>query len=181
MAARFFPCDTHCNPQDILPLEVFLFGARIMDRFSPHFKPNIVSFSCRFYPKEVLMVDRFNLSGDFRGAIVNIKSTLTNVQQSVGEIRTDDQNARKELEKLIGQLSDALQKVPEKSQEHAEAVAETAKMLVETAKAEKPNKAMVQITGEGLKRAAQNLADVLPTVVTIAGQIVMAVTKLVGM
>jgi hypothetical protein len=99
----------------------------------------------------------------------------------VGEIRTDDQNARKELEKLIGQLSDALQKVPEKSQEHAEAVAETAKVLVETAKAEKPNKAMVQITGEGLKRAAQNLADVLPTVVTIAGQIVMAVTKLVGM
>jgi methyl-accepting chemotaxis protein len=127
------------------------------------------------------MADRINLSGDFRGSIVNIKSTLTNVQQSVGEIRTDDQNARKELEKLIGQLSEALQKVPEKSQEHAEAVAETAKALVDTAKSEKPNKTMMQITGEGLKQAAKNLADVMPTVVTIAGQIVLAVTKLVGM
>ncbi len=101
------------------------------------------------------MADRINLSGDFRGSIINIKSTLTNVQQSVGEIRTDDQDARKELEKLIGQLSEALQKVPEKSQEQAEAVAETAKVLVDTAKAEKPNKTMVQITGEGLKQAAQ--------------------------
>lgn len=126
------------------------------------------------------MADRINLSGDFRGSIINIKSTLTNVQQSVGEIRTDDQNARKELEKLIGDLSEALQKVPEQSREHAEAVAETAKALVDTAKAEKPNKTMLQITGEGLKQAAKNLADVTPLVVTIAGQIVSTVVKLIG-
>ena len=126
------------------------------------------------------MADRINLSGDFRGSIINIKSTLTNVQQSVGEIRTDDQNTRKELEKLIGDLSEALQKVPEQSREHAEAVAETAKALVDTAKAEKPNKTMLQITGEGLKQAAKNLADVSPLVVTIAGQIVSMVVKLIG-
>jgi methyl-accepting chemotaxis protein len=118
------------------------------------------------------------MSGDFRGAIINIKSTLTNVQQSVGEIHTDDENARQELEKLIGQLSEALEKTPEESQEHAQAVAETAKALVDTAKAEKPNKTMLQITGEGLKKAAQNLAEVMPTVVTIASQIVMTVAKL---
>jgi hypothetical protein len=126
------------------------------------------------------MADRINLSGDFRGSIINIKSTLTNVQQSVGEIRAGDQDTRKELEKLIGQLSEALQKVPEKSQEKAEAVAETAKALVDTAKAEKPNKVMVQITGDSLKQAAKNLADVMPIVALIAGQIVLAVTKLVG-
>ena len=124
------------------------------------------------------MPDRFSMSGDFRGAISNIKSTLTNVQQSVGEIRTDDQNARQELEKLIGQLSEALEKTPEENQEHAQAVAETAKALVDTAKAEKPNKTMLQITGEGLKQAAQNLAEVMPVVVTIASQIVMTVAKL---
>jgi len=118
------------------------------------------------------------MSGDFRGAIINIKSTLTNVQQSVGEIHTDDENARQELEKLIGQLSEALEKTPEGNQEHAQAVAETAKALVETIKAEKPNKTMLQITGEGLKQAAQNLAEVMPVVVTIASQIVMTVAKL---
>lgn len=126
------------------------------------------------------MPDRFNMSGDFRGAMINIKSTLTNVQQSVGDIRTDDQNARQELEMLIAKLSEALQKVPEEKQEQAQAVAETAKALVEAAKTEKPNKTMVQITGEGLKQAAQNLAGVMPTVVTIAGQIALTVAKLVG-
>ena len=126
------------------------------------------------------MADRINLSGDFRGSIINIKSTLTNVQQSVGEIRSNDQDSRKELEKLIGQLSDALEKVPEKSREQAEAVAETAKVLVDTAKTEKPNKAMIKITGEGLKLAAQNLADVMPIVVTIAGHIALTVAKLIG-
>ena len=126
------------------------------------------------------MADRFNLSGDFRGAIVNIKSTLTNVQQSIGEIHTEDEMARKELEKLIGQLSEALQKVPAEKQEQAQAVAETAKVLVDTAKAEKPNKTMLQISGEGLKQAAQNLADVMPAVAGIAGQIVLTVAKLTG-
>lgn len=126
------------------------------------------------------MADRFNMSGDFRGAIVNIKSTLTNVQQSVGEIHSNDESARKELESLIAQLSEALEKVPAGQEEQAQAVAETAKVLVDTAKAEKPNKTMLQISGEGLKQAAQNLAEVMPTVVTIASQIVMTITKLTG-
>ena len=126
------------------------------------------------------MPDRFNMSGDFRGAVINIKSTLTNVQQSVGDIRTDDQAARKELERLIGQLSESLQNVPEQNQEDAQAVAETAKALVDAAKAEKPNKTMVKITGEGLKQAAQHLAGAMPVVVKIAGQIAATVEKLIG-
>jgi hypothetical protein len=131
-------------------------------------------------PKGAKMADRFNMSGDFRGAIINIKSTLTNVQQSVGDIRTSDETSRKELESLIGQLSEVLQNVPAEHQEEAQAVAETAKVLVDTAKAEKPNKTMLQISGEGLRQAAQNLAEVMPTVLTIAGQIVMTITKLTG-
>lgn len=126
------------------------------------------------------MADRINMSGDFRGAVVNIKSTLTNVQQSVGDIRTDDQNAREELEMLIGQLSEALQKVPAKNQEHAEAVAETAKALVDTAKAEKPNKTLVQVTAQGLKLAAQNLAEVMPSVVTLATRIAVIVSNIIN-
>ena len=124
------------------------------------------------------MADQFNMSGDFRGAIINIKSTLTNVQQSVGDIRTSDESTRNELETLIGQLSEALQNVPQGHEEQAEAVAETAKMLVDTAKAETPNKTMLQISGEGLKQAAQNLVDVMPAVVTIASRIVVAVVNL---
>lgn len=126
------------------------------------------------------MADRFNMSGDFRGAVVNIKSTLTNVQQSVGSIVTDDKDTLHTLENLVAQLSDALQNIPAEKQEQAQAVAETTQILVETARSETPNKTMLQITSDGLKQAAQNLAEVLPSVVTIAGQIVMAVTKLAG-
>jgi len=121
-------------------------------------------------------------SGDFRGANLNfnIKSTLTNVEHNVGNIITSDQDARRELEKLIKQLSEALQKIPADKQEEVQAVAETAKALVDSAKAEKPNKTMLKITAEGLKQAAQNLADVMPTIVPIAGQIALTVMKLVG-
>lgn len=126
------------------------------------------------------MADKFNMSGDFRGSVINIKSTLTNVQQSVGDIRNGEEATRKELEKLIGELSAALQSVPPENQEQAEAVAETAKALVDAAKAENPNKTILQISGEGLKQAAQTLAGVMPSVVTIASQIVLMVAKLTG-
>lgn len=126
------------------------------------------------------MADKFTMSGDFRGAVINIKSTLTNVQQSVGAMHNGDESTRKELEKLIGALSEALQSIPAENQEQAEAVAETAKALVEAASVEKPNKTILHISGEGLKQAAQNLAGVMPSVVTIASQIVLTVAKLTG-
>ena len=43
-----------------------------------------------------------------------------------------------------------------------------------------PNTGVNSITGEGLKQAAQNLADVMPTVLTIATQIVATITRLTG-
>ncbi len=75
------------------------------------------------------MGDRFNMSGDFRGSIVNIKSTLTNVQQSVGDIRTGDEKDKEELHKLIGDLNEALQKVPESRGADAVAVAQTVRIV----------------------------------------------------
>lgn len=121
-------------------------------------------------------------SGDFRGSNLNfnIKSTLTNAGNSVNNINTADHDSRRELENLIKQLSEALQKIPAEKQDEVQAVAETAKILVDSAGAEKPNKTMLKISVEGLKQAAQNLADVMPTVVPIAGQIALTVMKLVG-
>ncbi len=124
--------------------------------------------------------DTFTMSGDFRGANINIKSTLTNVTQTIGTLPTDDSSAKDELERLIQELNDALQQVPDDKAEEAEAVAKSAELLVKTAAEEKPNKTMVQITGEGLKQAAQNIAAVIPAVVTIATQIVAAIAKFVA-
>ncbi len=124
--------------------------------------------------------DTFTMSGDFRGAIVNIKSTLTNVSQTVGALPGADESTKDELKQLIQQLSQALEQAPPDKVEEAEAVAKSAELLVQTANEEKPNKTMVQITGEGLKQAAKNIAEVMPTVLTIATQIVTTVAKLAG-
>jgi hypothetical protein len=52
---------------------------------------------------------------------------------------------------------------------------------VETAKADKPNKTLLQISGEGLKKAAENLAGVAPAVVGIAGQVIALVMRMKGL
>lgn len=124
--------------------------------------------------------DTFTMSGDFRGANVTIKSTLTNVTQTIGSLSDAEASTRTELEELVRMLNDALQQAPDDKVEEAEAVAQYAQVLVEKAAEEKPNKTMVQITGRGLKQAAKNLADVTPTVLSIATQIVATVSKLVA-
>jgi hypothetical protein len=123
--------------------------------------------------------DTFDFSGaTISGSNVNIKSTLTNVTQTVGQIPAADDAAKKELAQLIEQLNQALQQAPAGKEQEAEAVADYAKDLVEQAAVPQPNRTKIRITGEGLKMAAQNLAAVMPTVVTIATQIVGSVLKL---
>ncbi|HJR81246.1 MAG TPA: hypothetical protein VJ821_14345 [Anaerolineales bacterium] len=127
------------------------------------------------------MGDKITIDGNIQNSILNIKSTLTNVQQSVGSIPTGDEAARQELQALIEQLGQALEKVPDKKKEQAEAVAVSAQTLVETAKAEKPNKTLLQISSEGLKKAAETLTDVAPAVVGIAGQVIALVMRMKGL
>lgn len=124
------------------------------------------------------MSDTFNLSGNFDGAIINIKSTLRNVTQTVNTLPGADESTKAELARLIEQLNEALQKVPSEKAEDAEAVADSAKALVDAANKPKPNKATLQITADGLKKAAENIAAVTPAVVGLATQIVAAVFKL---
>jgi len=43
------------------------------------------------------MGDKITISGNIQNSILNIKSKLTNVQQSIGSISTGDEAARQEL------------------------------------------------------------------------------------
>jgi hypothetical protein len=123
--------------------------------------------------------DTFNMSGDFRGSILNIRSDLQDVNQTIGNIPQADESTKAELQALVKTLFDELQKAPPEKVEQAEAIVELTKDLVDKAAVEKPNKTTLQITGEGLKQAAQNIADVMPTVVSIATKIVATIGMLV--
>jgi hypothetical protein len=124
--------------------------------------------------------DQFTMSGNVSGAILNIKSTLTNVSQSIEAAPHGDAATKARLQQLIEQLSAELQKVPAEKASEAQAVAETAKTAVEQATKAQPNKTLVRISAEGLKQAAQNLAVVLPTVLPIATQIADTLRKMIG-
>ena len=126
------------------------------------------------------MGDRVEFSGDFRGAIVNFKSTLTNVRQTVKAVPMADEAEKKELERLVVELSTALEGLSADKSELAEALAQQTQSLIEEATKEEPNKTMLGISANGLKQAAGTVADVAPKVLRVATQIADFVMKFAG-
>jgi hypothetical protein len=80
--------------------------------------------------------------------------------------------SQKQLDDLLVQLKEALAQVPPDRSDDAQAVTALTEELVQSGKQEKPNPKLLEIKGESLKAAAQNLAAVMPTVLAIATQIV---------
>jgi len=93
------------------------------------------------------MGNEIHISGSYRRVVLEIKSTLTNVQQFVGAMSTVDEAVRQELQGSIAELGKALEQIPPSLKEEAEAVASAAQMFVESAKSEKLNKTALDITG----------------------------------
>lgn len=115
--------------------------------------------------------DQFNMSGNFSGAILNIKSTLTNVSQSISAAPIGDVATKAQLQELIAQLSAELQKAPAEKAEEAAQVAKRAESAVTEATKPRPDQDDVEYSLSRMKKAAENIAQVLPTVLSIATQI----------
>jgi len=115
----------------------------------------------------------------FSDSILNIESDLKGAIQTVGAAANVEPSAQKQLQELLEQLQSELKQVPPDKASDAQAVATMAKQVVEEATKAQPNKTMVQITGDGLKKAAENIGAVMPKVLEIAGLIVAAIGKFV--
>jgi hypothetical protein len=111
---------------------------------------------------------------------VVIQSNLTNAQLTAGTMAAGDDIQRKELQTLLQRLQDALPKTPFDKGEQAEALAAQAKGLVDEAAKPHPNRTTLQMFGHGLKTTADFLKEVVPSSVTIAGQIVALIGKMHG-
>lgn len=124
--------------------------------------------------------DQYNMSGDFSGAILNIKSTLSNVTQSIGaasQLSTQDAD---QLKALVEQLSAELQKhAAQYPKETAEVTKRTESAVTEATKAE-PDQGDVSYSLDRLKQAATNIAALVPAVLPIATQIADTIRKIVG-
>ncbi len=125
-------------------------------------------------------VSDVNLAGEdiVKGSNVNIGSTLSNVTQQVETMGQGSLDEKAELEEMLKQLEAELKKLPADHQEDAEIVAEYTQDLMEEAGKEKPRKGKLKITGEGLKKAAENLLEAAPLVGEIAGKIALKVLTL---
>lgn len=94
---------------------------------------------------------------------------IENVTIQYGSI--PDAPADSPLGKLKAQLAEletALNSVPAEQVEAAKAVEKLANVITEEAKEPSPNKTLLTVSGEGLKKAAENLATVAPIAVKIA-------------
>ncbi|MBK9709726.1 MAG: hypothetical protein IPO81_00070 [Kouleothrix sp.] len=125
---------------------------------------------------EVTMGDNINIS-NVSGSILNIKATLDNVTQTIGGM-PGDEAAKNELKQLMAELATALQQAPADKAQDAEAVAKRAEVAIAEAAKPKPDKEDVAYSLSRLKKAAENLGQVLPIVVTIAGKIA---TQIMGL
>ena len=122
--------------------------------------------------------DTYNFSGEFNGANVNVRSTLQDVNQTINSLPRANEAEKAELQRQIAQLNRVLQQAPPDKKEEADAVAKMADALIKNADSGSPNKMMLEITGDGLKQAAENLAGIVPDIVKIAGAIVAGILGL---
>jgi uncharacterized caspase-like protein len=127
-------------------------------------------------PVNITMGDSF--SGNFQGAILNIKSQLDNVTQRIDALPGANQPIKDSLTQLMVQLSALLQQAPPDKAVDAAKVAKRVQTLVEEASKPSPDKELVEFSGESLKKAAANIAAVLPAVLPIAAQIASQIANL---
>lgn len=120
--------------------------------------------STTYFPPTINIIT----GNSFNNSIVNISSSLENLSQSIGEISNVDEGQKEELQQLLNELKQELEQIPDNHIEDAEAIVWTAENLIEEKTSENPNKTKIQISKEGLKKAAENLASVLPKVLPIA-------------
>jgi hypothetical protein len=124
----------------------------------------------QYYPPVIL-------SGDFRGSNLSINSTLTESSQIIKSISDGNEAIKSELIELLDELQGLLSQVSADRAEDAKTVAWAAEELIKARTSEKPNASRIEITKEGLKKAATNISSVMPTVLVVAGKIIEAITR----
>ena len=113
-----------------------------------------------------------SIGGNVKGGNVNIGGSQTfhgNVVIDTGQWDAEEED-REKLAKLVEQLNDALKTIP---QDDAEIIESLAQDAINEATKDAPNKRLLEIKGENLKKAAENLLTVSPIVAKIVQKLLM--------
>lgn len=112
-----------------------------------------------------------NSRGDIKTGDIKAKTVVIGHSSKLVINEAVDGDERAELNELITKLRSELDKVSEQHVEDVKLVAHFAEAAIEELNRKKPNQKMLQITGESLKKAAENLASVAPIAARIAIQL----------
>jgi len=122
---------------------------------------------------------KYVMSGDFRGAILNIESRLDNVTQALGGMSAGQPDQRQELARLVGELKTVLAGVSPEQADDAATVAKRVEALAEEAGSASPDAEYVSDLGASLKRAAARLATAAPRAAGLVAAIVRLVSEII--
>lgn len=117
------------------------------------------------------MRDQFNFSGDFRGAVVNVGSTLEIATARVRTGRHDLPDAEGLID-LLDSLRNQLAQVPSREADAAAEVASATDELIAYSVSPKQDKARLRSLGAALRAAADVVGRSGPGVVTTIARII---------
>ena len=123
---------------------------------------------------------KYVMSGDFRGAILNIESRLDHVTQTLGAAGYAPADWRSNLVDTVEELKRALAALGPEQMADAETLARRVGALVDEATAAHPDHETVSELGEIVRRAAAKLSTVAPRVMTLVTAIIDQVAGLAG-
>ncbi|GAB5492512.1 MAG: hypothetical protein Phog2KO_27270 [Phototrophicaceae bacterium] len=108
----------------------------------------------------------------------NVTINMAGIENSLQRVLDGNAKEKQQLQDLIGQLSQALQDIPAEQEKGAQKVAKRVEELVSELEEEEIDSEAVVSKGNLLKKAAADIQDVLPVVVSIATQIISHVITL---
>lgn len=124
--------------------------------------------------------DQLNMSGNFSGAMLTIKSTLAGVSQHIAATKHSDAPTKAQAQALLDQFSNELQHVPPAMSVEAEQVAKRIADALTEATKPQPDRDDVAYNLSRFQQAVERIGNVLPSIITIATQLVAVVRSLMG-
>lgn len=124
--------------------------------------------------------DSYELSGDFRGAVVNVNSRLDHAVQSVAAIPYATPEERDRLAGLLGELRVVLADAPPEAAADADAIARRVEVLADETANQHPDAALIEQIAESVRRVAGKLAPKLPRLLPLLAaifELVRSITK----
>jgi len=118
-----------------------------------------------------------NITGHFQNVNFNIDSKLEKVTQSIGSLPNVKQESKEEVTNLLDKLREELKEVPSEKASETEKVIKRIEALVEEAGESEPDKEEIKTRSNSLKKAAENLASVTPTVFNLACEVATVISK----